>query len=139
MIRFKYNRAPNLKETGRFDKYMDVIKTGKPFITEDVIYNKLDGSMSLYLSVKTFKVGENLGIIVTNITERKRVEKEIADLARFPSENPNPVLRVNKENVIYINNAGQKLFNINNGERIPSELKDIVNEAFMKNKILNHY
>ena len=66
--------APNLKETGRYDKYLDVIKTGKSFSTEDVIFNKLDGSLSLFLSVRAFKVGENFGIIFTDITERKNVE-----------------------------------------------------------------
>ena len=37
--------APGLKETGRYDKYLDVLKTGKPFSTEDVIFNSLDGSI----------------------------------------------------------------------------------------------
>ena len=45
-----------------------------------------------------------------DITERKKTEKIITDLAKFPSENPNPVLRLNNEEVIYANKAGQILF-----------------------------
>jgi len=39
--------------------------------------------------------GELAGIVTAyDITERKQAEKEIASLAKFPSENPNPVLRL---------------------------------------------
>jgi len=69
--------APNLKETGRYDKYLDVIKTGKPFSTEDVIFNSMDGSLQSHLSVRSFKVGENLGIIFTDITTRKKAEERL--------------------------------------------------------------
>ncbi|MEE9377163.1 MAG: PAS domain S-box protein, partial [Candidatus Lokiarchaeia archaeon] len=70
---------PNLKETGRYDKYLNVIKTGKSFITEDIFYNRLDGSLSLYLSVRAFKVGENLGVIARDITEHKKTEQELIE------------------------------------------------------------
>ena len=69
--------APGLKKTGRYDKYLDVLKTGKPFSTEDVIFNRLDGSMSVFLSVRAFKGGENLGVIFTDITERKKAEEKL--------------------------------------------------------------
>ncbi|KKM89092.1 hypothetical protein LCGC14_1252130 [marine sediment metagenome] len=67
---------PSLKETGRYDKYLDVILTGVPYSTEDIIYNRLDGSLT-YLSVRAFKVGKALGIIFTDITERKKGEEKI--------------------------------------------------------------
>lgn len=44
---------------------------------------------------------------IRDISERKRAEKEILTLARFPSENPNPVLRILRNGILlYINNAG---------------------------------
>ena len=107
----------------------------------EILNIKKDGTQFwCYSNVSTFdhpEYGTVIASINTDITERKKIKKEIIDLSRFPSENPNPVLRVNKENVIYINNAGLRVFNINKGEMIPSELKDIVDEAFMKNKTLN--
>jgi len=254
--------APNLKKTGRYAKYLDIIKTGKLFSTDDAIFNRLDGSMK-YLSVRAFKVGENLGMIFTDIAERKRLEQklkdseqkliervkelsclseisqlhekpdisidefikgaldlippaiqfpeiicariifenkdyktenyretdwklktkvrinekliklevlyledkpflkeendlineiakrlkflierkenedEIIDLAKFPSENPNPVLRVDKESILYSNQAGIELFQIKIGDRIPIILRDVIYKAFMKNKTIN--
>jgi PAS domain S-box-containing protein len=48
--------------------------------------------------------------LVIYITERKKTEQEFRDLAKFPSENPNPVLRVSKDNLIlYANQASNAL------------------------------
>ncbi len=45
-----------------------------------------------------------------DITERKRAEEEIKSLARFPSENPNPIFRLNQDGLIlYVNKASQVL------------------------------
>ncbi len=74
---------------------------------------------------------------IQDITERKKNEEEIIDLARFPSENPNPVLRVSQEFIIYINKAGQKLFKTKEGNRIPILFRDIVSKAFINNSTMN--
>ncbi len=51
--------------------------------------------------------------IVRDITERRRAAEEIRGLARFPSENPNPVLRVGKDGtVLYANEASPSLLNV---------------------------
>ncbi|MCH8987403.1 MAG: CHASE domain-containing protein [Chloroflexi bacterium] len=45
-----------------------------------------------------------------DITDRKSAEEEINNLARFPSENPNPVLRIGPDGaVLYANAASQPL------------------------------
>jgi len=43
-----------------------------------------------------------------DITERKRMEEEVEALARFPSENPNPVIRVTPDGNILYSNAKAK-------------------------------
>jgi PAS domain S-box-containing protein len=49
--------------------------------------------------------------IVVDITQRKKTEEEIRSLAKFPSENPNPVLRFYLNgNLIYANSAAYKSF-----------------------------
>jgi PAS domain S-box-containing protein len=58
---------------------LDVIKTGNPFSTEDVIFNRQDGSLDQYLSVRAFKVGDDLGIIFTDVTERKKAERKLKE------------------------------------------------------------
>ncbi len=74
---------------------------------------------------------ENLSklVIFHNITERKKAEEEIVNLAKFPSENPNPILRVTKEKVIYVNKSAESLFNIREGSNIPPLIQDRVNMA----------
>jgi PAS domain-containing protein len=47
-----------------------------------------------------------------DITERKRAEQEIVSLAKFPSENPNPVLRLSREGIILYANAKRRLWSM---------------------------
>ena len=45
--------------------------------------------------------------IIRDITESKRAIEEIKNLAKFPSEDPNPVIRISKDcEVLYANDAG---------------------------------
>ncbi|MFQ5885557.1 MAG: histidine kinase dimerization/phosphoacceptor domain -containing protein [Thermoplasmata archaeon] len=67
--------SPNLKETGRYEEYMDVIRTGKPLFIDDTSPHPISGDQ--HFSVKAFKVGEGLGIIITDITVRKRAERAV--------------------------------------------------------------
>jgi len=64
-------------------------------------------------AVPQFKPGETKPFqaytTFDDITERKRMEEEIRNLARFPSENPNPVLRLNKDSIILVANPASKL------------------------------
>jgi PAS domain S-box-containing protein len=47
-----------------------------------------------------------------DITERKQAEEEVVRLARFPSENPTPVMRVDQDGaVLYANKAALPLLN----------------------------
>ena len=48
--------------------------------------------------------------IIRDITESKRAIEEIKNLAKFPSEDPNPVLRISKDcEILYANDAGSPL------------------------------
>src|SRR5208337_2396230 len=45
-----------------------------------------------------------------DITERKQAQERILDLARFPGENPSPVMRISPDgSLLYANNASQAL------------------------------
>jgi len=66
--------VPDIKERGMYDKYTKVIKTGKSFLRDDVLHDPVLGD--IHLEVMAFKVGNGLGIIATDITERKRAEKD---------------------------------------------------------------
>ena len=70
---------PDIKEQERYVKYSDVVKTGKPMSVDDVILHSQFGEM--HLNVNAFKVGEGLGLIITDITERKQGERKLRMLA----------------------------------------------------------
>jgi PAS domain S-box-containing protein len=60
--------------------------------------------------------------VFRDITERKRVAKEIEALARFPAENPNPVLRVEERGaILYANPASESLLRCRVGGYLPPD------------------
>ena len=68
--------------------------------------------------------------VINDITELKRAEKEIQSLARFPSENPNPILRIARDcTLLYINQAGLRLLpdeNLHVGQPGPPLMCEVV-------------
>ncbi len=64
-------------------------------------------------------------VVARDLTDRKLDEEEIEKLARFPSENPNPVLRVaNDGTLLYSNKLGELLlkeWKCRRGEALPEE------------------
>lgn len=83
----------------------------------------------------TFLVGS-----VHDITERKKAEEEIKDLARFPTENPNAVLRINKDGIIIFANSGSdpllKIWNTKVGQSVPEDIFEKISISFKKRKNL---
>jgi len=64
-----------------------------------------------------------------DISERKQAVKEIESLARFPEENPNPVLRIAADGtIIYANRSGALLlesWDCQVGQKLPEDYKNI--------------
>jgi PAS domain S-box-containing protein len=73
--------SPDLEKTGRYDKYCEIIKTGKPLYFDDVVPSPRFGNR--HLSVRAFRVAEGLGLIFTDITERKRIEEKLKQGEEF--------------------------------------------------------
>ncbi len=73
--------------------------------------------------------------MIGSFIERKSSGERIRNLSRFPSENPNPVLRVNNKRVIYINRIGLEMFNIDEGSLIPDFLELSIQSALEKKVI----
>ena len=71
-----------------------------------------------------------------DITEHTKAEKLIDYLAKFPSENPNPVLWVNNDSVVYLNQAGEDLFRVKRFDKIPEFIKNEIEESFIKNEVI---
>ena len=67
---------------------------------------------------------------VRDITARKASEDAVRSVAKFPDENPNPVLRIGKDGtILYANDASQQLletWNTTVGSRVPLSAEGIV-------------
>jgi len=74
------NIVPKVKESGRYDRHKQVIKTGRPY--EMLGEFEMPNGDNLYLDEKVFKVGNGLGIITTNLTEKYKVEEELKQYAK---------------------------------------------------------
>ncbi|MCD4784949.1 MAG: GAF domain-containing protein [Candidatus Eremiobacteraeota bacterium] len=71
--------------------------------------------------------------LMGEIVERKRAEEEIANLAKFPAENPNPVLRISGDGIIlYHNKRSACLLDAwqwRDKQPIPSQWRQIILET----------
>ncbi|MBN1764323.1 MAG: PAS domain S-box protein, partial [Sedimentisphaerales bacterium] len=71
---------------------------------------------------------------VLDITDRKQAEREIQNLAKYPSQDPNPVLRASKEGVLLqANQASDKLLKVWNcqvGNELPEYWKNLIQETW---------
>jgi two-component system CheB/CheR fusion protein len=74
-------------------------------------------------------------VLVQDITERKRLEAELASVAQFPRENPNPVLRLGDDGrPLFLNDAAEAWLVAEGWKRgapVPSQLREAI-ESVMR-------
>ncbi len=70
--------VPNIKKTGRYNEYLKVMKTGKPFYISDLISHPL--TPDRHIDLKAFKVGDGIGFIFSDITDQKKAEEELSEI-----------------------------------------------------------
>jgi len=73
-----------LKEAGRYDRYLEVIKTGESFSIDDLILAPEFGEK--HINVRAFKLRDGLGIITRDITEQKRAEKILRETEKLAAK-----------------------------------------------------
>ena len=122
----------------------EVKKTFKQFVEIGEVHDRelqlkrKDGS-KLDVSLNVSSVRDEEGNILysrstwRDVTDRKRVEEQLADLAKFPSENPNPVLRISGDGVVLFGNESSGIlleaWGSQVGQCVPTQWCDIVADA----------
>jgi PAS domain S-box-containing protein len=127
--------SPGLEKSERYEKYFEVIKTGKPFFVDDFIPNPKYGDM--HVSIKTFKVGNGMGMICTDITKRKKAEDELKFLGDITQQASSPVITTDTNyNITWVNNAFTRLYGFEL-EEIKGKIPDFLNVAPNSEEIQN--
>jgi len=101
----------------QFDRLMDDLLSSRDQQPDEMRHEmsalKPDGeAIPVELSIKPIRLKNRLAftIYLHDISRRRETEQEIRSLARFASESPNPILRVNRRGVIiYANPASDQL------------------------------
>lgn len=130
---------------GRATRFLELrLLNKKPKNTSKYIYAEVQsaGKWSHPIDKENKILLGSIGLI-RDITKRKQIEERILSLSKFPSENPNPVLRINsKGDIIYKNSAVSGILNklgqnksIN--DILPEEYKNLVVEALENKKVIN--
>ncbi len=115
------------------------LKDGKEHI-EEIYEPRLGGYFLVSTTPLRDKKGDIIGCVhvARDITERKEAEKIMADLAKFPLENPNPVMRIAKDGtLLYANPAADvlmKAHKIKPDQKLPGLWKKPVQAAMKKNE-----
>ena len=102
--------------------YGRVAGTGRPERFE--VFSEYFGG---WLSISAYSTEKGYFVAVfDNITERKKAEEEIRNVAKFPEENPSPVMRFSLDGtIIYANSASLPLrrhWNSEVGDKVPAEI-----------------
>jgi PAS domain S-box-containing protein len=116
-----------------------ILMTGEALINKDERSQGVDGMEFWTLTTKVplkDESGTLLGIVGINrdVTDFRKAQEEVRSLARFPEENPNPMMRLSREGVLlYANMSSQPIledWGCTRGEKVPDDYHALVLKAF---------
>jgi PAS domain S-box-containing protein len=120
--------STDLWESGRYEKYMEVLQTGKPCVFEDVITPAQFGNR--HLNMIAFKVGSDIGMIVQDITEQKRHEQRLLETEErlrslYDSINAGIIIHDLDGIIVSANKRACEILDFDEEEIIGSDLKEL--------------
>ena len=122
------------------EAYWKAVNEGKPFDLELQVYTANRKLLWCRVSGESIvRDGKCLKLKGTfqDITDRKEAELETQRIARFPEENPNPVIRATSDGVMTYANAASKAlmerWNCVVGSTLPDEWKVLIHKTHQQN------
>lgn len=129
-----------LPETEKYwiEIYGRVALTGEP-----IQFENYSSALKRHFEVSAYSPAPGrFACVFMDITERKEAEREIEALSRFPSENPNPVLRVDSGGVVIHANAAAAamldMMGCGDGMRLPHDWRGFAVRALESNSPAEH-
>ncbi|MGC9468650.1 MAG: PAS domain S-box protein [Anaerolineae bacterium] len=134
---------PNAKNQAVFERVRD---TGKPvsFEAKPFVYPERPELGVTYWDWTLVPVKDEDGNVIglafslLDVTRRQRATAQMASLARFPAENPHPVLRIKEDGTLVYANEGSspllETWGIEVGEKVPLRWRARVREAIRGQK-----
>jgi PAS domain S-box-containing protein len=121
-------------------EFMEKLKKSGLVTNQEILLQRKDGTrINALVSGALIEIENEKHLLssVIDLTGLKKAEKEIADLARFPMENPAAVLRVDRQGIIMFANPPAQNFlkewKTEIGARIPERIQSIVVTSMASN------
>jgi len=70
--------VPGIRESGRYEKHLEVMRTGRPFVIEDFVPHPVFGHRNVLL--QSFKAGAGLAVVAMDVTDLRRTEARFRSL-----------------------------------------------------------
>jgi signal transduction histidine kinase len=75
-------------------------------------------------------------VVSQDVTENKKLAQELESQAKFPQENPNPVMRVAQDGqILYANQGSERIlarWHCRSGDFVPEEVREVLNKCFSR-------
>ncbi|OGF27688.1 hypothetical protein A2303_00465 [Candidatus Falkowbacteria bacterium RIFOXYB2_FULL_47_14] len=127
---------PDIEKTALFAVLRQCMEQRKPVALEnEFVY---PGGNSGWFKLSVQPAEEGIFVLSIDITEKKRIEAEMRNLARFPEDNPNPVIRASGDGqVLYANKPGREMLGISGEDggtgALPAALRATVDRTINLN------
>ncbi len=127
--------TPDSKSQGVHEMSMEVLNTGNPLVMDDIMAPPRFGE-DRHFNIKAFKVVDGLGIIMTDITDRKRFERRLKKREKELEEKTGALEEVNTALKVLLKKREQDKSELE--EKVLFSVKELVNPYLeeLKNTVL---